>query len=275
MLVAGSMEDRVALVTGAASGMGRATVLAFVGEGARVVVSDVLEDGGQETVRLAREAGGEAEFIRCDVSRPEEVEALVRGTVEAFGRLDFAHNNAGIQGDFGRTHECSEENWDRTMLMNSTSVFLCMKYEISQMLSQGEGGAIVNTASGAGVIGGANMPAYVASKHAVVGLTKAAALEYGRAGIRVNVVCPGSTYTNFVYRILEADPDAEQELIDKYPMGRIGVPGDIAEAVVWLCSDSASWVTGVPFPIDGGFMAGPAAPRDESIDLPQAAGRRG
>lgn len=249
--------------------MGRATALGFVREGARVVVSDVNDAGGKETVELAAEAGGEALFVSCDVSAPEQVRSLVQETVNAFGRLDYAYNNAGVQGEFGRTHECSEENWDYTMLMNSTSVFLCMKYEISQMLAQGEGGAIVNTASGAGMIGGANMPAYVASKHAVVGLTKAAALEYARAGIRVNVVCPGSTRTNFVFRILEADPSEEQRMFDRYPMGRIGVPEDIAGAVVWLCSDQASWITGVPLPIDGGFMAGPAAPRDDRIDLPQ------
>jgi NAD(P)-dependent dehydrogenase (short-subunit alcohol dehydrogenase family) len=241
------LDGKVALVTGAGSGIGRATALTFAREGAKVVVADIIAEGGEETVRMVKAAGGEALFVKTDVSKAAEVEALITKVVQTYGRLDCAFNNAGIEGVFVSTAECSEENWDRTLAINLKGVWLCMKYEIPQMLKQG-GGAIVNTASVAGLVGFAGLPAYVASKHGVAGLTKTAALEYAKAGIRVNAVCPGGISTPMTERLFKAVAALE-------PVGRMGKPEEIAEAVVWLCSDAASFVTGHAMAVDGGMVA--------------------
>jgi NAD(P)-dependent dehydrogenase (short-subunit alcohol dehydrogenase family) len=252
--MAGELEGKVALVTGASAGIGRESALAFASAGARVVVSDVVVDGGEETVAGIEAAGGEAMFVRADVSQTAEVEALVDRTVETYGRLDCAHNNAGIEGDMAPTADCAEANWDRTIAINLKGVWLCMRYEIPQMLRQG-GGVIVNTASVAGLVGFANLPAYVASKHGIAGLTKTAALEYAEQGIRVNAVCPGVIHTAMIDRIVGGDAEAEAQFTALEPVGRMGLPAEVAQVVVWLCSDAASFVTGVAMPVDGGFVA--------------------
>ena len=252
--MADQMKDKVALVTGASSGIGRATALAFVREGAKVVVADMNVIGGQETVQLVKAAGGDAFFVETDVSQAASVEAMVSKTVETYGRLDYAHNNAGVEGVLSRTAEHTEEDWDPVIRINLKGVWLCMKYEIPQMLQQGAG-AIVNTASGAGLIGVKRMSAYVASKHGVVGLTKTAALEYAKAGIRVNAVCPGVIQTPMVARVSGNRPDVLDKMIAAEPIGRSGQPEEIAEAVVWLCSDAASFVTGHAMAVDGGAVA--------------------
>ncbi len=253
--MSGMFDGKVALVTGAGGGIGRATALAFAREGARVVVSDLAGAGGEETARLVTEAGGGALHAACDVTRPAEVEALVAAAVAAFGRLDCAHNNAGVEGAWARTADCDEENFDRTCAVNLKGVYLCLKAEIAHMLDAG-GGAIVNTASVAGVEGAKNLPAYVASKHGVMGLTRTAALEYATRGIRVNAVCPGPIRTRMLEAIMEENPRMEPAMIDAVPMRRLGAPEEIAEAVVWLCSDRASYVTGQGLVVDGGFTAG-------------------
>lgn len=252
--MAGELEGKVALVTGASAGIGRESALAFASAGARVVVSDVVVDGGEETVERIEAAGGEATFVRADVSQTAEVEALVGRTVETYGRLDCAHNNAGIEGDMAPTADCAEANWDRTIAINLKGVWLCMRYEIPQMLRQG-GGVIVNTASVAGLVGFANLPAYVASKHGIAGLTKTAALEYAEQGIRVNAVCPGVIHTAMIDRIVGDDAVAVSQFTALEPVGRMGLPAEVAQVVVWLCSDAASFVTGVAMPVDGGFVA--------------------
>ena len=254
--MSGMFEGQVALVTGAGGGIGRATALAFAREGARVVASDVEGAGGEETARLVGEAGGDAVHVACDVTRPDEVNGLVQAAVDAFGRLDCAHNNAGIEGAYGRTADCDEENFDRTCAVNLKGVYLCLKAEIAHMLRQEGGGAIVNTASVAGVEGAKNLPAYVASKHGVVGLTRTAALEYATRGIRVNAVCPGPIRTRMLEALMEENPRMEPAMIAAVPMRRLGKPEEIAEAVVWLCSDRASYVTGQGIVVDGGFTAG-------------------
>jgi NAD(P)-dependent dehydrogenase (short-subunit alcohol dehydrogenase family) len=247
-------EGKVALVTGAASGIGRASALVFARGGAKTVVADVLVEGGEETVRIIKAAGGDALFVRTDVSKAAEVETLIQKTVETYGRLDYAHNNAGIEGAGAPTADCTEENWDLTLAINLKGVWLCMKYEIPQMLRQG-GGAIVNTASVAGLVGIGGGPAYCASKGGVVQLTRVAALEYGKAGIRVNAVCPGVIRTPMVDRIVADQPEVEAGLIAREPIGRMGKPEEIAEAVVWLCSDASSFITGAAMPVDGGWVA--------------------
>ena len=254
--MAGLLEGRISLVTGAGSGIGRATSLVMAREGATVVVSDNNADGGEETLSAVKEAGGEGMFVHADVSRPDDVAALVGQVVAAYGRLDCAYNNAGIEGFMaGRLHEYPEDVWDRLIDINLKGVWLCLKHEIPQMMQQG-GGAIVNTASGAGLVGSRQMSAYVASKHAVVGLTKAAALEYARDGIRVNAVCPGIIDTPMVRRLIEGrDPGYEASIPIRQPIGRLGTPEEIAESVTWLCSDAASLVTGVAMAVDGGFTA--------------------
>ncbi len=253
--MAGTMDGKVALVTGAGSGIGQATALTFAREGAKVVVADVNAQGGEETVSKIKESGGESIFVHADVSSATDVEAMVSDTVEAFGRLDFAHNNAGIssQGRGGPTHEHPEDSWDRVIDINLKGVWLCMKQEIPQMLEHG-GGAIVNTASVAGLVGLRNAGAYVASKHGVVGLTKTASLEYAQLGIRVNCVCPGYIETSMTAEIL-SDTERRTQILAAEPIGRVGTPVEIAEAVVWLCSDAASFVTGHAMTVDGGYMA--------------------
>ena len=249
--MAGLVAGKVALVTGGGSGIGRQACLVFAREGARVVVCDVAVEGGEETVGQIEQAGGQATFIRADVAQAAEVEALVAKTVETYGRLDCAYNNAGIAGRTARVADDSEQNWERILAINLKGVWLCLKYEIAHMLTQG-GGAIVSTASDAGLIGLRRAGAYVASKHGVVGLTKTAALEYAKANIRVNAVCPGPVDTPMLREASERVIDA---MATAQPNGRLGQPREIAEAAVWLCSDAASFVTGHPMPVDGGYLA--------------------
>jgi NAD(P)-dependent dehydrogenase (short-subunit alcohol dehydrogenase family) len=248
------LEGKVALVTGGGSGIGRASSLVFAREGARVVVADVVADGGEETVGMIKKAGGEAIFVKTDVSKAAEVEAMVNRAVKAYGRLDCAFNNAGTEGTIAQTAEYSEESWERVIAINLKGVWLCLKYEIPQLLKQG-GGAIVNTASALGLVGIANQPAYVASKHGVVGLTKTAALEYAKLGIRVNAMCPGAIRTPMLDRALGPQPQLAEAIAGLEPVGRLGKPEEIAEAVVWLCSDAASFVTGHAMSVDGGWVA--------------------
>lgn len=248
-------EGKVVLVTGGASGIGRATCLAFASEGAKVVVDDIKADGGEETVSLIRNAGGEAIFVQADVSNAREVEAMVQQAVVTYGRLDCAFNNAGVGEPLRRVHKATEDNWDRVMATNLKGVYLCMKYEIPCMLKQGKG-AIVNTSSLAGIKGLSGQAAYVASKHGVMGLTKAAALEYATSGIRINAVCPGVVNTPLIAPNMKEKPQMEKVYVDMEPIGRLGRPEEIAAAVLWLCSDEASFVVGACFPVDGGVVAG-------------------
>jgi NAD(P)-dependent dehydrogenase (short-subunit alcohol dehydrogenase family) len=243
------------LITGASSGIGRAAAIAVAREGARVVVADTAEAQGIETVNLIKASGGEAAFTKCDVARAADAEALVTAAVKTFGRLDCAYNNAGIAGKIARTADDTEENFDRIIAVNLRGVWLCMKYEIQQMTKQGHGGAIVNTASAAGLVGSHGMPAYTASKHGVIGLTKTAALEYARANIRVNAVCPGVIDTAMVAGMVSTHPRLKEVLVGVEPVARMGKPAEIAEAVAWLLSDAASFVTGCAMPIDGGMTA--------------------
>ena len=251
-------DGRVALVTGAASGIGRASALAFARAGAKVAVADVDPLGGAETVRLIEEQEGgshEGLFVRTDVTQPGEVEELVRQTVVRWGRLDYAHNNAGAEGTGAKTHLYPVDEWRRIIEVNLFGTWLCMKQEIRQMLSQG-GGAIVNTASIAGLVASpASGSAYTASKHGIVGLTKSAALEYAQAGVRINAVCPGVINTPMVERHIQRHPELKAKLEASEPIGRLGTPEEVAEVVVWLCSDAASFVTGHPMVVDGGFVA--------------------
>lgn len=247
-------EGKVALITGGSSGIGRATALAFSGEGAKVVVADVNTEGGEETVRLIQEASGEALFAKCDVSQASEVEAMVSKVVEEYGCLDCAFNNAGV-GVFKSVVECTEDDWDQTMNVNLKGVWLCMKYELLQMFRQ-KSGAIVNTSSAAGLIATQGHAPYTASKHGVVALTKVGALDGAALGIRVNAVCPGGVLTPMLEPLLEEQPHMKEVMKMTHPLRRIGKPEEIAAAVLWLCSDAASFVTGVAFPVDGGVVSG-------------------
>lgn len=250
----GLQDEKVAIVTGAGYGIGRASALAFAREGAKVIVADISVEGGEETVKMVKDSGGEASFVKCDVSVAKDVEAMVGETIDTYGRLDCAHNNAGIEGPMGPAAELSESDWDSVIGVNLKGVWLSMKYEIPQMLASG-GGAIVNTGSIAGLVGFQGLTAYSASKYGLNGVTKVAALEYAQAGIRVNSVCPGVIDTAMVDRLLAEHPEMGAGLTAGTPMGRMGEPDEIGEAAVWLCSDKASFVTGHDMAIDGGFTA--------------------
>jgi NAD(P)-dependent dehydrogenase (short-subunit alcohol dehydrogenase family) len=247
----GEFTGKVAFVTGAANGIGRAAAVAFAREGASVVVADVSQQGNEVTARMIEELGGRALAVRCDVAQAGDVEAVLNKTIEAFGRLDVAFNNAGVEQPITATADIRGVEWNRIVDINLRGVFLCMKYEIPLMLQQG-GGAIVNTSSGAGVKGFAGQAAYAASKHGVVGLTKSAALDYAHSKIRINAVCPGIIATPMMERFTGGTPGGEQRVIAQEPVGRMGTPEEIAAAVVWLCSDAASFVTGHAMIVDGG-----------------------
>ena len=253
------LEGKVGLVTGGTSGIGRETAVLFAKAGAKVVVAGRREPEGQETVELVRAAGGDGLFVNADVSKASEVDMLIQKAVEKFGRLDVAFNNAGIEGVWVPLIKQSEEDWDRTIDINLKGVWLCLKYEILQMLKQGGGGAIVNMASIGGLVGFSGAAAYSASKHGVVGLTKAAALENARSKIRINAVCPGAIETPLADRVFGA-PAVHKYVVSCHPIGRFGRPAEIAEAVVWMCSDRASFMTGQSLVLDGGFLAGQNSP---------------
>ncbi|MSR84536.1 MAG: SDR family oxidoreductase [Candidatus Latescibacteria bacterium] len=248
------LQGKVALVTGAGSGIGRATAQAFALAGAQVVVADVDPKGGEKTVALIAGAGGQALFVQADVTQAAQVEALVGQAVSAYGGLDCAFNNAGIGGTGASTAEYTEEDWDRLMAVNLKGVWLCLKYELRQMLRQGRG-AIVNNASVWGIAGLENAAAYTASKHGVVGLTKVAALENATTTIRVNAVCPGFTRTPLIEQLLIDRPEMEAKIMARQPIGRLGTPEEVAAAAVWLCSPASSFVTGQALGVDGGLLA--------------------
>jgi NAD(P)-dependent dehydrogenase (short-subunit alcohol dehydrogenase family) len=246
------MSGKVAIVTGGSAGIGRATALAFADQGAAVLIADI-DPRGEKVAAEIEEQGGRAVFLHTDVSEPDDVERMVATTLERFGRLDYAFNNAGIEGTPAPVHEASPDNWHRTIAVNLTSVWLCMRAEIPAMLAGG-GGAIVNCSSVAGLVGFPGMSAYVASKHGVVGLTKTAALEYATEGIRVNAVCPGVIATEMIDRFTQGSDEALANLTASEPMGRLGTSEEIASAVLWLCSDGASFTTGQALAVDGGFV---------------------
>jgi NAD(P)-dependent dehydrogenase (short-subunit alcohol dehydrogenase family) len=246
--------DKAALVTGGASGIGRAAALSFAHGGARVVVADVNQVGGEETVRLVKTEGGEAVFVKADVRAAVDVEAMVAATLQTFGRLDIAFNNAGVLGSGAAMIDFTEDDWDDVMGINLKGVWLCMKHEIPAMIQAG-GGAIVNTSSIAGLVGSQHSPAYAASKHGVVGLTKTAALQYAPQGIRVNCVCPAAVYSPMLETLVTRNPQVGERLLASQPNGRFASPEEVAAVVTWLCSDAASFVTGAALPVDGGYTA--------------------
>jgi NAD(P)-dependent dehydrogenase (short-subunit alcohol dehydrogenase family) len=249
-----NFDGKVVLVTGGGGGIGRASALAFAKAGARVAVVDRDVAAGTETTRLVDTTGAQALFIQTDVTQATQVEAMVAQVVAHFGRLDCAFNNAGIEEEHMRLADCAEDTFDRIMAVNVKGVWLCLKYELAQMLKQG-GGAIVNTASVAGLVGAPKMAAYSASKHAVLGLTKSAAVEYGRKNIRVNAVCPGVIRTAMFDRAVQADPKVGPAVAQLHPIGRIGEADEVAAVVLWLSSDAASFVTGHAHTVDGGMTS--------------------
>jgi NAD(P)-dependent dehydrogenase (short-subunit alcohol dehydrogenase family) len=247
---------KVALITGGTSGIGRDTAILFAQHGAKVVLTGRREAEGNETRKLVQTAGGDALFLQGDVSKSADVQKFVQNTVEKFGRLDVAFNNAGVEGTWMPIVDLPEEQFDQVTSINVKGVWLCLKYEMRQMLKQGGGGAIVNMSSVAGLMGNANSSIYVASKHAVIGLTRTAALEGAKHGIRVNTVCPAVIETPMAERAF-ADPQISKRVLAMHPLGRFGKPMEIAEAVLWMCSDKSSFMTGHEIVLDGGMLAGP------------------
>lgn len=248
------MKDKVALVTGAAAGIGRATALAFAREGTKVVVSDINNDGLVETAKLIKEAGAKVLVHPADVAKSNEVKALIEKTVAHFGGINYACNNAGIEGTQAETADYTEEQWDRVMNINLRGQWLCMKYEIPEMLEHG--GSIINISSILGKVGFARAPAYTAAKHGLIGLTEAAALEYSGRGIRINAVCPGFIETPMLQRAgITSDAETKEQIIGLHPVGRLGTADEVAEAIVWLASDKASFVSGHSLLVDGGYTA--------------------
>jgi NAD(P)-dependent dehydrogenase (short-subunit alcohol dehydrogenase family) len=252
--MAGKFDGKTIFVTGGGSGIGRATAFALAREGAKLMIADYVPEGAERVVKEIKGNGGAAAFVHADISVSSQVEMAVNKTVETYGRIDGAFNNAGIEGKVADTVLCSEEIFDRTIAINLKGVWLCMKAELQQMLKQG-GGNIVNTASVAGLRGFVGLPAYDASKHGVIGLTRTAALEFATKNIRVNCVCPGVIHTPMVERMLDTSNIGEDQLVAMEPVGRMGKPEEIAEGVVWLLSDASSFVTGHPLVIDGGWIA--------------------
>jgi|SRR5579872_2874678 len=259
--MANELKGKVALITGGTSGIGRETAVVFAKAGAKVVVTGRREVEGNETIDLVRAAGSDGLFVKGDVSQAGDVQAMVKKTVEKFGRLDIAFNNAGIEGNALPIVEQPEEDWDRTIAINLKGVWLSLKYELQQMIKQGSGGAIVNMASVAAFFGSVGFGTYTASKHGVIALTKSAALEVAKNKIRVNAVCPAVIETAMADRLF-GDPDVHKMMVSLHPIGRTGTPAEVAAGVLWMCSDAASFMTGQYLVLDGGFLAGPPALSD-------------
>jgi len=247
------LENKIALITGGSSGIGRAAARLFAGEGAKVVIADINEEGGEAAVEDIRRDGGHASFVPTDVSKPADVEALIARTVERHGRLDCAYNNAGILGEIVPLVDHSEEAWDRTLDTNLKGTWLCMKQEIRQMLKQG-GGVIVNTTATAAIKGSPNRSAYAASKAGVIAISKSAAMEYAEHGLRINVICPSHTRSPMLTQFFELRPELEAAFIASAPMARIAAPEEVAEGALWLCSDASSFVTGHVLAVEGGYL---------------------
>jgi NAD(P)-dependent dehydrogenase (short-subunit alcohol dehydrogenase family) len=250
----GMSEGKVALITGGGSGIGQATALLFARSGARVVIGDLSIEAADATSRLIQEHGGHSVSVRCDVSKSADVRRLIESTISAYGHLDYAFNNAGIPGAVAPITDWAEETWDQTCGVNLKGVWLCMKYEIPEMLKQG-GGAIVNNSSISGLVGCPGLSGYTASKHGVVGITKCVALEYVKQGIRVNAVCPASIRTPLIDGVISGNPEMKSFLESSQPIGRLGVAEEVAATVLWLCSDASSYITGLAVAIDGGVSA--------------------